>query len=280
LPHRINLPSVADGPIGQCVKRALEPLMFGKQRRRTRISFTLEAVPSSLSMAALANLDKCDDVYRICLESVRTYSVPARELVAALMDVNLGGPCNRARTVERYSVRVQIAGDGTFSSVSVSVRSGRKESKACLQNELARARVGPTSNHSRQSASWTVRFDPASQQPYEGLPAHVRLGKIEREGSYSRTRLRKVLRSRLANIRKCYDLALVGDPRSGGESRLSFIVQGSGAISTPQVTGVDASLAACVSKEIGTLTAAKPRHGKAVPVVVPLTFVPARRGTR
>ncbi|MBT8491849.1 MAG: hypothetical protein KJO07_02205, partial [Deltaproteobacteria bacterium] len=174
--ERVSLPTAIDGLLGECVRNVLEPMLFPKQTRRTRVSFELEVMPTSLDDHEIAMLDKCDDLYRVCIERIYSRTVPKDDVLAALLEVHFGGPCNRAERRERYSVSLRFNQDGTFRDLKVRIRSGRKETQACLSNELARAQVSGPVSRSYASASFTLVLEPASTAPFDAAPAHVRLG--------------------------------------------------------------------------------------------------------
>jgi hypothetical protein len=108
-------------------------------------------------------------------------------------------------------------------------------------------------------------------------PSQIRLGATTVTGSLPPEVIQRIVRTRLAQFRYCYEKALVSKPTLRGRVATRFVIGKDGSVVSAQDAGSDlkdASVKACVQSRFRTMSFPSPKGGGVVVVVYPLLFQP------
>ncbi|MBK8236072.1 MAG: AgmX/PglI C-terminal domain-containing protein [Deltaproteobacteria bacterium] len=96
-------------------------------------------------------------------------------------------------------------------------------------------------------------------------------------GSMDKDVIRRVVRSHLDDVKRCYEAGLVHDPTLTGRVAIQFTIGGEGAVTAANVQASevkDAAVAECIAKRIRTWVFPKPEGGGNVVVTYPFLLEP------
>ncbi len=105
-------------------------------------------------------------------------------------------------------------------------------------------------------------------------PSQVRVGNAITNGGLEKNIIRRFIRRKLPSVRHCYEKVLLRNPGLSGTVVVKFEIGADGSVSKATSKGMDASVADCVSKTLGTMQFPKPNGGGVVTVRYPFTFQP------
>jgi TonB family protein len=105
----------------------------------------------------------------------------------------------------------------------------------------------------------------------------VRQAKAEVQGSLDKDIIRRIVRAHINEVRYCYNQGLARDPNLKGRVSIEFVIDAKGKITSANVqesTMSDATVAACIAKQMMKWTFPKPEGGGIVKVVYPFVLEP------
>ena len=99
------------------------------------------------------------------------------------------------------------------------------------------------------------------------------MGDPKVKGELDAGAVKRVLRASLGRFKHCYSLELQKNGAAGGELRMKFVVNSSGAVATasPLKRTVSSAMASCITNGYRALKFPSPAKGLAM-VEVPMTF--------
>jgi hypothetical protein len=102
----------------------------------------------------------------------------------------------------------------------------------------------------------------------------TRIGTATATGELDKNIIRRYIRQKLPHIEYCYQKQLIVNPKLAGTITVSFVIAGSGKVSSANAEGFDENVASCVAGVVKSIQFPKPKGGGSVTVSYPFTFKP------
>jgi TonB family protein len=100
----------------------------------------------------------------------------------------------------------------------------------------------------------------------------VRLGQSSSAGSLDKNIIRRIIRSHIASIKRCYERQLLVDPGLAGKVVARFTIGANGDVVASSASGLHPNVDSCVTRVIRRMRFPKPKGGGVVKVSYPFIF--------
>lgn len=145
--------------------------------------------------------------------------------------------------------------------------------EGCL---LPNIQVKRTKAHSHRPLGWPDERMEDNSRPKGPRISLVKQGKAKVKGSYDNDLIRRVVRSRTNEVRRCYNSGLEEDPQLAGDVTIEFTITGAGKVSKASVArstlGDDKAVASCIARAAKLWKLPKSTDGKDVVVLQPFSL--------
>jgi outer membrane biosynthesis protein TonB len=172
------------------------------------------------------------------------------------------------------TVKFVINGQGRLDSVKASGLKDRRVA-SCVEAAIKSIQFPKPKGGGKVTVRYPFAFKPATKGK-STRPPQVRIGNASATSGLDKNIIRRYIRRRLHQIRKCYERELLLEPNLQGTLVMQFQIMPDGLVANATGGGLgNATVTACVEAAIESIQFPKPKGGGLVNVRYPFTFRPA-----